>query len=868
MLRDRSNPNIGNRLIYGVIVAIVLPACAWAQVADEEIDLDGSMVNGAESRVETKVLSTFPAVVENTVFNNAPGMGFDFDWPGAGLGGFQSFVTPGPDVGTVWHWESSEQIYNILSPITFTPARGLPVVGMPPIGIQIPGNTDLVFTVPGKSTSETQVTLSTTDLTASLITFFSPEETRASCGVDCDDFGVCTFFVENLGNAPIGTTVQEQECCNEENQIICENGECKDYLVDPTNCGGCGVQCGPEEFCDQGVCVCPTGETQCGTGCFDLLNDPNNCGVCDNQCGSDQFCNQGECACSDPNLTICSGVCEDLQNDVNNCGACGNQCEYDEYCGDGICEPICPGQTYCPETETCVDIESDPLNCGACGNVCGSNDICTEGACFTCRNPLGTACDNVCTNIHKDPLNCGGCGNVCDFSGCPSEGQGACSMGSSCICSPGGGGGGDSTDAWMSFEPTPTFRPRVERPRVGSLRKTSTDLERRSAAIRSNRISPSDFTEGSPRRASRSRLDDRTLTSAGARPRPRQEVAGASSIDTLEPAPVCVVQVEQQIPAGGMLTETLETARFGFEKAAVATIEANGQLTTGPCPVIIPATEADTQGVVVAPVRVDVTDSSGDNLCASNDVLCHFFFTVVGVGDMECTSPVVTMSADPSDVHNLNAVTFFNDTAGFSTLPGYPGDGVPLEQKTNDVAFALSLGSEQAPNVSRPFLLTFDCMDETDTVAVMPISLGIGGACDPATDIDGQTYDGLQGLDSPVDAALVAQGSPVNYSTGNFNHGSTIPMKLDLFCGSQLLGGADLDPHPEIVSLVHETLGPQTLDGINGDNNANPDDPFLSCTDTGCDYQYRTEGKPSGTYVIAIRMPDSRVFEAGFTVRP
>ena len=67
---------------------------------------------------------------------------------------------------------------------------------------------------------------------------------------------------------------------------------------------------------------------------------------------------------------------------------------------------------------------------------------------------------------------------------------------------------------------------------------------------------------------------------------------------------------------------------------------------------------------------------------------------------------------------------------------------------------------------------------------------------------------------------------------------------------------------------MHETLGPQTLDGINGDNNANPDDPFLSCSSSGCDYQYRTGGKPSGTYVIGIRMPDSRVFEVGLTVRP
>ena len=57
-----------------------------------------------------------------------------------------------------------------------------------------------------------------------------------------------------------------------------------------------------------------------------------------------------------------------------------------------------------------------------------------------------------------------------------------------------------------------------------------------------------------------------------------------------------------------------------------------------------------------------VTDSSGDNLCARNDSWCDFIFTVVGVGDTECASPVVTMAADPSDAFNSNPVTFLNDT--------------------------------------------------------------------------------------------------------------------------------------------------------------------------------------------------------------
>jgi hypothetical protein len=320
--------------------------------------------------------------------------------------------------------------------------------------------------------------------------------------------------------------------------------------------------------------------------------------------------------------------------------------------------------------------------------------------------------------------------------------------------------------------------------------------------------------------------------------------------------------------------EPLPEARVFIEQNAIVTIESNGQTTTGPCPVLIPQTEVNTEQVIVGPARAFMTDSSGDNLCTSNDTECILQVLYSGLGDPPCPSPVVTMSADPDDPHNP-PVTFFEDTSTSPTIPGYPGDGVALEEIAHDTAFRFALSPDQPDNVSRLFFLTFVCADETDNPVVMPIALGIGGACDPETDIDGERYDGLLGVDSPVDAALVAQGNPVNFSAGNFNHGSTIPMKVDLFCGSQLLVDADIDPNPVIVSLVLCQDGPactaqvpQTLEGINGDNNANPDDPLFNCTDAGCNYKYRTAAKPSGTFVVAIQMPDGRVFEVGFTVSP
>src|SRR5262245_34851718 len=125
-------------LVTSLVIAIAIPPAALG--SDQSIDLDGNLANGAESRVETRVLSTFPVQVENTVFNNANGQSFNFKWPGAGPGGFNSYVVTGPNVGVIWNWSTSVQVYSVQSPITFAPSRGLPVFGTRPGGVQVPGS--------------------------------------------------------------------------------------------------------------------------------------------------------------------------------------------------------------------------------------------------------------------------------------------------------------------------------------------------------------------------------------------------------------------------------------------------------------------------------------------------------------------------------------------------------------------------------------------------------------------------------------------------------------------------------------------------------------------------------------------------------
>ena len=82
--------------VYCLVFAIAMPIAQFGNASEQRIDLDGNPLNGAESTVETNVLQSFPVEIENVVHNNAVGRGFSFEIPGAGPGGFQSFVTSGP----------------------------------------------------------------------------------------------------------------------------------------------------------------------------------------------------------------------------------------------------------------------------------------------------------------------------------------------------------------------------------------------------------------------------------------------------------------------------------------------------------------------------------------------------------------------------------------------------------------------------------------------------------------------------------------------------------------------------------------------------------------------------------------------------
>lgn len=133
----------------------------------------------------------------------------------------------------------------------------------------------------------------------------------------------------------------------------------------PSNCGGCGVECGAMALapntvstgCAGGVCQveCTAGFGDCDAsptnGCeIDLTNSRSHCGSCGFTCPlaarSRPFCETGACRvlCDEPRYRDCNGVPTDgCEEDVQDDFACG-LCPGDpgvEVCGIGLGECLC-----------------------------------------------------------------------------------------------------------------------------------------------------------------------------------------------------------------------------------------------------------------------------------------------------------------------------------------------------------------------------------------------------------------------------------------------------------------------------------------------------------------------------------------------
>jgi len=211
----------------------------------------------------------------------------------------------------------------------------------------------------------------------------------------------------------------------------CADKECHDLNSEEKNCGQCGTACAPPLTCENGQCVCPTGQTQCGTVCVDLTSDSANCGSCQHPCNQ-------------PPPNACTSAADGVDHYAAQ-GTCSNSvCHYD------TTTEACIGPAVCCDA-TCVDHTKDPTTC--CGVVCNepppdscsadgtaivhhdSNGTCSIGSCSYA--PTNEACP---TNEHCAGGQCVGCGSGTCPDGC-CDANGICQTGTSDAACGGGGGG-------------------------------------------------------------------------------------------------------------------------------------------------------------------------------------------------------------------------------------------------------------------------------------------------------------------------------------------------------------------------------------------------------------------------------------------
>jgi len=713
------------------------------------------------------------------------------------------------------------------------------------------------FSVPGRSLTATDITVSSASLTSSVITFFSPPTEVFRATSIAQPGGSMSTYTNNTG-APVTRTTEDYPpgCCpgdpNVPQQLRCGD-ECVDYLNDPQNCGACGNVCDADQCCSNGNCVdlCPAGQVLCDGQCVDLLDDSANCGACGNTCPGDACCNAGVCeAFCDPGDTWCdNGLCADLLNDATNCGDCGNDCGSGACCDDGLCESLCdPGRTYCDDG-LCHDLLTDPDNCGACGNSCGGQAICDNGQCVPCDGQGGAkyACDNRCVNLNTDPYNCGACGDSCELE-CPSGFTGVCSQGSSCRCEEGQPVPPPPPNYSLPMDP---FCPNPN-PSPGPVP---------GGCANPNPTSPQPAVCPSPGPPAPQVSVAPTCETVG----DEQTVLPGETITTCTPGGLLFREVPTVLTVCG---DTIP----GPDGTCGSTVS---NVASGTFMQFVPDTETQVGDAFVTPFAVHVTsDDSNDFLIAPGET-ATMVVDVLNAGPFDINDAAATLIADPVDltddgIPNPVALTVLGGSSPYGTVagtqPSLDCDPVVLQPAANQVEFQVQVPLDYPADTAYPMRLQF-----SGTVAGSPwqmdmrFTLGIADLCVYA---DGtRDFDGIDGLLSPM-ARLVPEGDPVPFPTKALNAGKTAPLKMRQFCGGVELRGADVDA-PEIVGLSEATLGDLDILTLNLNDDSTPDDLFFRWNDSVKQWIFnmRTSDLGLGVYTLKIRVAGRKEYLTGFELR-
>jgi hypothetical protein len=134
----------------------------------------------------------------------------------------------------------------------------------------------------------------------------------------------------------------------------------------------------------------------------------------------------------------------------------------------------------------------------------------------------------------------------------------------------------------------------------------------------------------------------------------------------------------------------------------------------------------------------------------------------------------------------------------------------------------------------------------------------------PATVTD-TVIIGVNGLGPPL-ATLVRSGNAPTLPGNSFHDGRTLPLKLQLLCGTTIIRSG-VNP-PQIISIIRNG-GALDMAALDLDAGLSNDNSLLFRPDGSGNWVYNlsTADLPVGTYTITVRMPDGLSYDAAFVLR-
>ena len=263
---------------------------------------------------------------------------------------------------------------------------------------------------------------------------FNEQFNESEC-IYSDEFYWNSYHCGGCGNiCPAGTDCYDGECECYDGMYCGDDETCTNIYFDEKHCGACDNNCESNEKCIDGICL--TSDNTCGGNCdsdeyliccngdcidgWELLYSDQNCGACGNICPNDNWCENGECICGSGQYCSEEFPCTNIALDEKNCGNCEIECLETQQCINSICvedgndcgdggygwcgKNIGDGSLCC--NKECVSIDefqSSNQNCGGCGITCEDGSWCVNGQ---CDNGEIAECYSICSEYDNSMKEC------------------------------------------------------------------------------------------------------------------------------------------------------------------------------------------------------------------------------------------------------------------------------------------------------------------------------------------------------------------------------------------------------------------------------------------------------------------------------